>query len=80
MAYLNGSAAQPLSAVMAPVTALSSSWQHLTIAMRAPVRSALKLFARHTYEEGMDVCVGRVLVYDRALTEAENRANYEASF
>lgn len=80
VAYLNGSAAQPLSAVMAPVAALSSSWQHLTIVMRAPVRSALKLFARHTYEEGMDACVGRVLVYDRALTEAENRANYDASF
>jgi hypothetical protein len=80
VAYLNGSAAQTLSDVMAPVTSLSSSWQHLTIVLRAPVRSALKLFARHSYEEGMDVCVGRVLVYDRALTEAENRANYDASF
>lgn len=79
VAYLNGSAA-PLSEAVAPVTALSSSWQHLTIVLRAPVRSALKLFARHSYEEGMDVCVGRVLVYDRALTEAENRAIYDASF
>jgi hypothetical protein len=80
VAYLNGSAAQPLSDVMAPLLALSSSWQHLTIVLKAPVRSALKMFGRHTYDEGMDVCVGRTLVYDRALTEAESRAIYSASF
>ena len=80
VAYLNGSAAQPLSDVMAPLLALSSSWQHLTIVLKDPVRSALKMFGRHSYDEGMDVCVGRTLVYDRALTEAESRAIYSASF
>jgi hypothetical protein len=80
VAYLNGSAAQPVSDVMAPLLALSSSWQHLTIVTQASIRSSLKMFARFSYDEGMDVCVGRTLVYNRALTEAENRANYAASF
>ena len=80
VAYLNGGAAQPVSDVMSPLLALSSSWHHLTIVLKATVRASLKMFARQSYDEGMDVCVGRLLVYNRALTETENRANYDASF
>jgi hypothetical protein len=80
VAYLNGGAAQPVSDVMSPLLALSTSWQHLTIVLPATVRASLKMFARQSYDEGMDVCVGRLLVYNRALTETENRSNYDASF
>jgi hypothetical protein len=80
VAYINGSAAQPLTAVVSAAVTLSQTWQHVTIVMSGTARASLRLFARYTHEEGMDASVGRVLIYNRALTEAENRLNYDASF
>jgi hypothetical protein len=37
----------------------------------------ITLFSRFTREEGLDVEFGAVMIYSRAITEAENKHNYD---
>jgi hypothetical protein len=67
VAYLNGNPGRPLSECMEPFRQVSSSWQSLTIVMQASQDVSLIM-------EDMDINIGRWLVYNRALSEAECRA------
>jgi hypothetical protein len=67
VAYLNGNPGRPLSECMEPFRQVSSSWQSLTIVMQASQDVSLIM-------DDMDINIGRWLVYNRALSEAECRA------
>jgi hypothetical protein len=67
VAYLNGASGRPLSECMGPFNAVSSGWQRLTIVMQAT-------WAGEIYIDDMYINIGRWLVYDRALSDAECRA------
>ena len=80
--YLNGGSALSINPnVFTPFLNPSASWQHMTIVAKAKqVSSLYNMFAKSTGQEAMDVNVGMILVYNRALSEAENNANYRAGF
>jgi hypothetical protein len=65
--YLNGGSGRPLSECMDLFMQVSSSWHSLTIVMQASQTVALIM-------DDMDINIGRWLVYNRALSEAECRA------
>jgi hypothetical protein len=65
--YLNGGSGRPLSECMDPFRQVSSSWHSLTIVMQESQTVTLIM-------DDMDINIGRWLVYDRALSEAECRA------
>jgi hypothetical protein len=67
VAYLNGGSGRPLSECMEPFRQVSSSWQSLTIVMQASQDVSLIM-------DDMEINIGRWLVYNRALSEAECRA------
>jgi hypothetical protein len=67
VAYLNGAPGRPLSECMGPFNAVSSGWQRLTIVSQATWTGEMHM-------EDMYINIGRWLVYDRALSDAECRA------
>jgi hypothetical protein len=78
--YVNGER-KDVGDVMAVLTSTTPSWCHLAIVMAKPTADvALTLFARHSGDEGYDVYMGSVLVYDRALSAEEVRDKHAASF
>ena len=78
--YINGTA-RPLSDVAALLQTRSSSWQHLAFVMSVrTLDTSVKIFARYSMHEGLDATLGSVQLYDRALSAAEIRQCYEASF
>jgi hypothetical protein len=78
--YVNGER-KGVGDVMAVLTSTTPSWCHLAIVMAKPTADvALTLFARHSGDEGYDVYMGSVLVYDRALSAEEVRDKHAASF
>ena len=79
--YVNGGAAQSLTSAVVAVTTLSSAWQHITLVASVLMPAAdLCLFSRYTIEEGLDMNVGKVVAYDRVVSEAENNAAFRAGF
>jgi hypothetical protein len=79
--YLNGGASQSLPSVVGAVTTLSSAWQHITLVASVQMPAAtLRLFSRTNIAEGMDMNVGKVVAYDRVISEAENNAAFRAGF
>ena len=80
--YLNGGAARTISSsVLECFGAVSTSWQHITLVATGVQPSAtFNLFRRYNAQEGMDINVGRVTVYDRALSQSENAAMYHAGW
>jgi hypothetical protein len=79
--YVNGGAAQQLSTAVAAFTTVSSAWQHVTLVASVLMPAAdMRLFSRFTIDEGLDMNVGRVVAYDRVVSEAENAAAFRAGF
>jgi hypothetical protein len=80
--YLNGGPAVAMnSGVFAPFLTASTSWQHLTVVANAVQPATIfTLFGKSNLQQGIAVCFGRILVYDRALSEAENSSNYLLGF
>ena len=80
--YLNGGAARTISSsVLECFGAVSTSWQHITLVATGVQPSAtFNLFRRYNAQEGMDINVGRVTVYDRALSQSENAAMYHTGW
>ncbi len=78
--YLDGGSAKSINPnVFVPFLVVSSAWHHMTIVARGVQRaSVFRLFANASGTESMDVNVGRVRAYGRALSEAESRAAYDA--
>ena len=78
--YHNGGAAQSTNPnVLTPFVSKSSTWQHMTFVARGVQRaSVFRLFASSGGTEAMDVNVGRIRVFNYAVSEAENRALFLA--
>jgi hypothetical protein len=53
------------------------AWQNITVIANESITDDITVFARSNLREGLDVTFGPILIYNRALTEAENRTNYE---
>ena len=78
--YHNGGAAKSTNPnVLTPFVSKSSTWQHMTFVARGVQRaSVFRLFASSGGTEAMDVNVGRIRVFNYAISEAENRALFLA--
>ena len=72
--YKNGGTA---SAVTWSGIETLGSWQNITIVANQSVTDTMSLFSRSDGISGLDVTFGPILIYNRALTESENRTNYE---
>jgi hypothetical protein len=78
--YLDGGSAKSINPnALTPFLVVSSAWHHMTLVARGVQRSSVfRLFSNANGTESMDVNVGRIRVYSRAVSEAENRASYDA--
>ena len=78
--YLNGGPSRPIADSFALLSTVSSSWQHMTIVLGTSNRLRLTMFSRFSTprQDGMDINFSRIQVYNKALTERENRALYNA--
>jgi hypothetical protein len=78
--YHNGGAAKSTNPnVLTPFVSKSSTWQHMTfVASGVQRESVFRLFASSGGTEAMDVNVGRIRVFNYALSEADNRALFLA--
>ena len=71
--YVNGGAAQ--SVTWANIESVGS-WRHITVVANNPGTCALTMLGNYINNECWDAALGPVLVYNRAITEAENNMNY----
>jgi hypothetical protein len=74
--YQNGGS--PLSVTWGNVAVLNE-WRNTTVIANTPATDDMNLFSRYSDNEGMDVTFGYCLIYNRVLTESENRQNYNAT-
>jgi hypothetical protein len=74
--YQNGGS--PLSVTWGNVAVLNE-WRNTTVIANTPATDDMNLFSRYSDTEGMDVTFGYCLIYNRVLTESENRQNYNAT-
>jgi len=54
------------------------SWQNITVVANTPMTDDINFFSKQDMTDGLDVTFGPILVYNRALTAAENEFNYNA--
>ena len=73
--YQNGGSG--LSVTWGNVTVLGE-WRNTTVIANTPASDDMNLFSRYSDNEGMDVTFGYALIYNRVLSESENRQNYNA--
>jgi hypothetical protein len=73
--YKNGSSAQTVT--WSNIETLGV-WQNITLVSTTSVTDDITLFGRFNQIDGLDVTFGPIFVYNRAITEAENLANYNA--
>lgn len=52
-------------------------WQNITIVANALITDDLTIFGRYSLTEALDVAFGPIMIYDRELTEQENKDNYD---
>lgn len=78
--YFNGGSSQPITNIQSCFNSVSSSWQHITIIANSVQTAAIfNLFAAYyngSPNQGLDINVGNVYVYNRVLTQSENNLNY----
>jgi hypothetical protein len=78
--YFNGGLSQPISNIQTCFNSVSSSWQHITIvATNVQASVIFNLFAAYfngSPIQGLDINIGNVYAYNRALTHFENSSNY----
>ena len=72
--YKNGGSSQSIT--WSNIETLGS-WQNITVIANTPATDDMTIFARNVGDEGLDVTFGPIFIYNRALTESENRINYE---
>jgi hypothetical protein len=53
------------------------TWQNVTLIANTPFTDDITLFAGGGLSQGLDVTFGPILVYNRAITQDENKINYE---
>ena len=71
--FINGGATQSPT-----YTQQLNVWRNVTFVTNdTAFTDNITLFSRYTREEGLDVEFGAVMIYSRAITEAENKHNYD---
>jgi hypothetical protein len=70
--YVSGGAAQPVQWLEQV-----GVWRNLTIVTDVPMTCAPHIFSRYVENEGMDVEFGALMMYSRAITQEENKHNYD---
>ena len=51
-------------------------WQNITLVANNPGTDSMTIFARYSNNEGLNVTFGPIMIYNREITEQENRDNY----
>ncbi len=74
--YRNGGSSQSITwANIEPTTGV---WQNITVIADTAATDDINLFSRFSDQEGYDVTFRLALIYNRAITDAENKTNFEA--
>jgi len=74
--YFNGGSAQSIN--WGNVQPYIQEWVNVTVIANTPATDDINLFSRFSDNEGLDVTFGVAMIYNRVLTEEENRKNFEA--
>jgi hypothetical protein len=74
--YLNGESPQDIPYDFMPLFG-GTIWQNITITTPTPFNDNLTLFARFTQNESLNATFGPIMIYNRAITQAENTANFD---
>jgi hypothetical protein len=74
--YANGGSSQSItwSNVETPI----GVWKNITVIANTPSTDDMNLFSRFSDNEGLDVTFGIAMIYNRVLSQEENRKNFEA--
>lgn len=75
-AYVNGGGGQSIA--WGNIEPSIGVWRNVTITASTPATDDMNLFSRYSDAEGYDVTFGAALIYNRLITQTENRANFEA--
>jgi hypothetical protein len=73
--YKNGGNAESMSWTSIETVGV---WKNITLIANTPATDDMTLFSRFSQNEGSDVTFGPILIYNRAITQAENLQNYNA--
>ena len=74
--YVNGGTAQTID--WANIEPSINVWRNITVIANTPATDDINLFSRYSNNEGYDVTFGAAYIYNRVLTETENRQNFNA--
>jgi hypothetical protein len=76
IAYVNGGASSGTPDWANWGGATTGVWKNVTFVASTPFTDDVNIFSRFTDSEGLDVTFGPILIYNRALTQAENAQNF----
>lgn len=74
--YFNGGSQQSIT--WATMDASIGTWRNVTVTANVPATDDINLFSRYTNAEAYDVLFSVALIYNREITEQENRRNFNA--
>jgi hypothetical protein len=74
--YFNGGSAQ--SIIWANIQPYIQQWVNVTVVANTAATDDINLFSRFSDNEGLDVTFGIAMIYNRVLSQEENRKNFEA--
>jgi hypothetical protein len=74
--YVNGGTAQ--SVIWENIEPSINVWRNITVIANTSATDDINLFSRVSDNEGYDVTFGEVYIYNRVLSETENRENFNA--
>lgn len=74
--YRNGGSSQTITwANIEPTTGV---WQNITVIADTPASDDINLFSRFSDQESYDVTFGAALIYNRVISDSENKTNFAA--
>jgi len=73
--YKNGGSSQSIN--WTNINSLNT-WINITVIANSPATDDINIFSRFSDTEGMDVTFGYGLIYNRAITDIENKQNYNS--
>lgn len=71
--YVNGGSQQ---SILWSSIATTGVWRNITFVANNPGFDSMNLFSRYSNNEGLNVTFGPIMIYNRELSEEENRQNY----
>jgi len=74
--YKNGGSQQSVSWDVMIGSGTVGFWQNITLVANNPGTDSMTMFSRYSNNEGLNVTFGPIMIYNREITEQENRDNY----